>query len=96
MREEHKLPDLTTTLDDRQVRLLLEGADQTSAVIEALLVFEAMDSCYAPTLRALLLRLRAINSATLRVLDPNDDNVNEMEVIVFGAVQSRRVQGVEA
>lgn len=86
---------MRTTLDKRRVQVVLEGVFQIVSMIEVLLKSDMVDSVEdGALLRALLLRMSAINSVAMRVFDDTDDDINEMESIVFGEPQG--IEEVEA
>lgn len=77
------------TLDQRRVDIVIEGARQIAGTADLLLASGAADdSEQAPALRSALLRMQETVCVILQAFDETDDEIDEMERTMFGAVQA--------
>ncbi len=81
-----------STIDDRRERVALETAYQVDYLLRALLpTFSDIEE--GPLLRSVFLRVLDLTSVVMRVFDEDDDDIADMERIVFG--QAKEVEQAE-
>lgn len=81
-----------STIDDRRKRVALETAFQVDNLLRALLpTFSGTEE--GPLLRSVFLRVLDLTSVVMRVFDEDDDDIADMERIVFR--QAKEVEQAE-